>query len=140
MAWDPDRLNDIYDRTDGRCHLCGKKLAFCNFGRRGARGCWEVEHSVPRSRGGTDRLSNLYAACIECNRSKGAQSTRSSRAAACGRTRAPLNRQQRRRAKALSALGGGMIGAGLGSLLGPVGGILGGALGARAGYRRNPDR
>lgn len=31
----------------------------------------EVEHIVPRSQGGTDRVSNLALACRECNQSKG---------------------------------------------------------------------
>jgi len=33
----------------------------------------EVDHVVPRSRGGTDRSNNLVAACHECNRRKGNQ-------------------------------------------------------------------
>ena len=33
----------------------------------------EVDHIVPRSRGGTDRPDNLVAACHECNRRKGNQ-------------------------------------------------------------------
>jgi len=33
----------------------------------------EVDHVVPRSRGGTDRPNNLVAACHECNRRKGNQ-------------------------------------------------------------------
>ncbi|MBV8075422.1 MAG: HNH endonuclease [Planctomycetaceae bacterium] len=33
----------------------------------------QVEHIVPRSRGGTDRVSNLTLACAPCNRRKGNQ-------------------------------------------------------------------
>ena len=33
----------IFDRTDGRCHLCEKNLALSNYGRLGARGAWEVD-------------------------------------------------------------------------------------------------
>lgn len=32
-----------------------------------------IEHLQPRSRGGSDRISNLAIACIECNQSKGSQ-------------------------------------------------------------------
>ena len=75
------RLNDIYDRTTGRCHLCGKRLAFHNYGCHGTRGAWHIEHSVPRANGGTDHLNNLYPGCIPCNLSKGTRSTRSVRMA-----------------------------------------------------------
>jgi 5-methylcytosine-specific restriction endonuclease McrA len=33
----------------------------------------EVEHIIPKSRGGTDRVSNLTLACVPCNRRKGNQ-------------------------------------------------------------------
>ena len=75
MSFDPDTLRQIYDRTEGKCHLCRKKLAFANYALAGSRGAWEIEHSVPRSKGGTDRLNNLYAACIGCNRDKCDSST-----------------------------------------------------------------
>lgn len=45
----------------------GRKCAYC-----GATDVQlEVEHVVPRSRGGTDRVSNLTLACRECNEAKG---------------------------------------------------------------------
>lgn len=69
-SWDDDTVNDVYDRNGGYCWHCGKRLAFSNYGAVGAKGAWEVDHSVPLSRGGTDRLNNLVPACIECNRSK----------------------------------------------------------------------
>ena len=28
----------IFERTDGRCHLCFARLAFSNYGQLGARG------------------------------------------------------------------------------------------------------
>jgi len=37
----------------------------------GEKGAWEVDHSKPLSRGGTDYLRNLVPSCIECNCSKG---------------------------------------------------------------------
>lgn len=33
----------------------------------------EVEHIVPRARGGSDRVSNLTLACVPCNQKKGSQ-------------------------------------------------------------------
>jgi 5-methylcytosine-specific restriction endonuclease McrA len=75
-----ERLNDIYDKTSGRCHLCGKRLSFHNHGCNGRRGAWHVDHSVPRARGGTDHLNNLMPACIPCNCSKRDRSNRTVRA------------------------------------------------------------
>jgi 5-methylcytosine-specific restriction endonuclease McrA len=71
MGYTGDELNDIYDKNDGYCWHCGKKLAFTNYGKPGERGAWEVDHSRPISKGGTDYLRNLVPTCIECNRSKG---------------------------------------------------------------------
>lgn len=45
----------------------GRKCAYC--GRSGLP--LEIDHIVPRSRGGTDRVSNLTLACRECNQAKG---------------------------------------------------------------------
>lgn len=70
MSYTVEQLDLIYQRTSGKCHLCHDPLARSNYARFGERGAWEVEHSVPRARGGTDRLNNLYAAHICCNRSK----------------------------------------------------------------------
>lgn len=71
MAYSEDRLNDIFDKTDGYCHCCEKKLAWGNYGVFGAKGAWEVGHGVARSRGGTDHLNNLHPLCIPCNRAMG---------------------------------------------------------------------
>ena len=34
------------------------------------RGAWHVDHRVASADGGRDELSNLFAACIECNSRK----------------------------------------------------------------------
>ncbi|MEE9174325.1 MAG: HNH endonuclease [Thermoplasmata archaeon] len=47
------------------------KLAWCNYGVHGAKAPWEVDHSVPLSRGGTDHMNNVFPACIPCNQAKG---------------------------------------------------------------------
>jgi len=69
-TWDDDVINYVYDKNDGYCWHCGKKLAFTNYGERWSKGGWEIDHSIPLSRGGTDGLNNLVPACVECNRSK----------------------------------------------------------------------
>jgi hypothetical protein len=139
MAFSEEQLKNIYDRTSGYCHICRKKLAFKNYGCIGARGAWEVEHSRPKSRGGTNRLNNLYAACISCNRSKNNSSTRAARAAN-GNRKAPLSVSARKRAKTGNAVAGGVFGVIAGSVFGPVGAIIGGAIGAKLGHKKNPDK
>jgi len=50
----------------------GRKCAYC-----GAENVpLEVEHIVPKSRGGTDRVSNLTLACRSCNKAKGSRDVR----------------------------------------------------------------
>jgi 5-methylcytosine-specific restriction endonuclease McrA len=138
MAFTDDRLSRIFDRTSGYCHICRRKLAFCNYGIIGARGAWEVEHSVPKCEGGTDHLNNLYAACIPCNRQKGRGCTRKARAG-YSRTRAPLSVKRREKAKVRRAFGGGLLGAALGSVAGPLGVVAGTLIGAASGYDSDPD-
>lgn len=79
MPYSDAQLERIFDRTDGRCHLCHGNLYFDDYAAPVAYGGWEVEHSRPRSRGGTDHSNNLYAACVSCNRSKGTRSAASYR-------------------------------------------------------------
>ena len=140
MPFGADQLNDIYDRTSGYCHLCHRQLAFVNYGAFGRRGAWEVEHSKPQCQGGGNRQSNLYAACITCNRSKGARSTRMVRSQ-CGVKRAPMSVKKRQEAKNERAATGALIGASLmGALLGPWGGVAGLFAGVYLGGQGNPDR
>lgn len=139
MAYSNERLEQIFDRTSGDCHICGGKLAFRNYAAYGARGAWEVEHSKPKCEGGTDHLNNLYAAHISCNRSKGVTCTRKTRAK-YGRTKAPLSSKRRTEAKSRNATNGALIGGTLGALIGgPWGAAIGAAIGGRSGYDRNLD-
>jgi hypothetical protein len=138
MAWAPQTRARIFDRTGGHCHLCGGGLCWANYGRPGARGAWEVEHSVPRVRGGTDRMNNLYAAHVDCNRAKQARSTRSARAP-YGRTRAPMSTSAIARARRRNAgLGGVLAGVAGGLAFGPPGLLLGVVLGGVVGYQSDP--
>jgi 5-methylcytosine-specific restriction endonuclease McrA len=132
MQCDSKRLSAIYDRTGGYCHLCHKKLAFQNYASFGQRGAWEIEHSVPKARGGTDRLCNLYPACISCNRQKQHLSTRTARRWN-GQTRAPLSADQRRKRKDENTLTGAGVGLLLGAPFGGLGAILGPMIGGYIG-------
>jgi len=127
-----DRLKTIFAKTDGKCHLSGQDLIFSNYGIVGARGAWEIEHSVPKSRGGTDHLNNLFPASISANRAKGNGTTRAARVG-YGLTRAPLSEQRKeevRQSNAWKGLGLGL----LGIPLGPIGVGLLATIGAFIGY------
>lgn len=53
---------EVLRRDHGRCVLCGASAA---EGRR-----MEVDHVVPRSRGGANTTDNLQTLCDRCNRGK----------------------------------------------------------------------
>jgi hypothetical protein len=57
----PSRRN-IFVRDGNRCLYCGAK---------GPKVTLELEHVIPRSRGGTASWDNLVSACHECNQKKG---------------------------------------------------------------------
>lgn len=79
LKYSNEQKRKIYDRTDGYCHLCGKRLSFSNYGKHGARGAWSVDHSKAQALGGSDHSNNLFPACIPCNIRKGTRSSRSMR-------------------------------------------------------------
>ena len=134
-----ERLLQIFERTHGDCHICGRRLCFGNYAALSEKGAWEVEHSRPRAMGGSERLNNLYAAHIRCNRQKGARSTRSARAE-WGRTRAPYSAKRKEAIRSANAWGGAALGAAAGSAFGPPGMLLGGLLGAVFGNSQPPAR
>jgi 5-methylcytosine-specific restriction endonuclease McrA len=138
MSFTEEKIDRIYQKTEGRCHICRKQLCFSNYGATGKRGAWEVEHSKPKSKGGSDHLNNLYAACISCNRKKGNSSTATARAAN-GYRRAPLSEAKRGK----NAVAGGAIGA-LSFLLVPphlrlAAAVVGGIVGAAVGNSYEPE-
>jgi len=140
VAHSAETLEGIFVKTDGRCHLCHKRLARRNYGTCGARGAWEVDHSVPRANGGTDHGNNLFAACTSCNRSKQHGSTRTSRRAN-GVRRAPLSREKRAEARQANTLGAGSLAACIGGLIGgPPLALLCGVVGAAIGWDADPEQ
>jgi len=138
MAFNEEQLRKIYDRTSGYCHLCGKKLSFKNYGKYGTHAPWEVEHSIPRSKGGSNHMNNLYPSCISCNKQKGNAANKSVRSK-YGITKAPLSIPARKKAKIQNAAWAGVTGGVIGYLLGPIGSIAGVVIGASIGYEKNPD-
>jgi hypothetical protein len=135
MGFRIERQQAIFDRTQGRCHICRKRLAWSNYGVVGARGAWEVEHSVPQAYGGTHHMNNLYAACIPCNRSKGAESSRWARGQ-YGYTAAPHSVAQELRERQKNARIGAIVAGGLALLAraAPPVALLAAGFGALAGH------
>lgn len=60
----PGKRYLVLQRSNFRCHYCGAKAGDVLL---------EVDHVVPSSRGGTNDIGNLVAACPSCNRGKGAK-------------------------------------------------------------------
>lgn len=57
-----DRRAEVWAKTAGRCWYCGTQTSpWKDF---------HVEHSVPKSKGGTDDLTNLVPSCQPCNNRK----------------------------------------------------------------------
>ena len=139
MPFTDEQLSRIFERTDGRCHICHGKLYFGNYGVFGRRGAWEVEHSNPRCNGSSDRLGNLYAAHIVCNRQKGSMTTRTARAWN-SRTKAPLSKERKAAIRSENRWGCGSVGALTGAaVLGPPGLLLGAIVGAIVGDGIQPE-
>ncbi|RKI87876.1 HNH endonuclease [Parablautia intestinalis] len=51
----------IYNKSGGRCELCGQRLLLENM---------TLDHIVPLSMGGGESMENLQAACYACNQFK----------------------------------------------------------------------
>jgi hypothetical protein len=63
----PDALRvKVRAAAEDRCGYCQSRQEFV-YGR------FEIDHIVPRARGGTDDEDNLWLACRMCNGHKGAQ-------------------------------------------------------------------
>lgn len=122
----------VYEKTDGCCHLCHKKIAKKNYGAIGARGAWEIDHSKPASKGGSNHMNNYQPACIPCNRKKGNSSTQSARRIH-GVTVLPKSKQQKVEIRKRKTLGGAGAGAVVGMRFGPIGAIVGAVAGALIG-------
>lgn len=109
MKTTSEMLNKIYDKTCGKCHLCHKKLAFKNYASHGNKGSWEIEHSKPKSKGGTDHINNLYPACISCNREKSNGSNYVTRSKN-GKTKAPFSEKKKQAMRKKTSMKYGVTG------------------------------
>jgi hypothetical protein len=57
---------DIFKRDGYKCQICGRSPS-----EDGVK--IEVDHKIPRSKGGSSSPSNLWTLCFDCNRSKRAK-------------------------------------------------------------------
>lgn len=131
------KLKKVFEKTDGRCHICHDPISFKNYGINGKAGVWHVDHSKPVSKGGSSHLNNLLPACIPCNLSKSNSSTKAARAKN-GQTRAPLNASTKQQIKTKNTVGGAFIGGVIGSIFGPVGIAIGSSIGGAIGHENSP--
>ncbi len=70
------RLN-VYARDESTCQYCGRRLP---------RSELNLDHVVPRSRGGSTSWENVVCSCVSCNLREGGEDPRGGgRAAACAR-------------------------------------------------------
>jgi len=53
---------EVLKRAKGKCELCGVDRKIKSL---------DVDHIIPRSKGGANDISNLQALCFTCNRAKG---------------------------------------------------------------------
>lgn len=139
MKYDDNKLNKIYDKTDGCCHICHKRVSFSNYGVHGAKGAWHVDHSIPRAKGGSNHLNNLYPACIPCNLAKSKSANRLIRPL-YGNTRAPYSRAKKEAIRERQTWDGVAIGGLIGMLGGPVGAFAGAVIGGLIGSDSSPKK
>lgn len=52
----------LYRLAEGKCALCGKKLAFSEM---------TLDHIIPLTQNGNDEVENLQVCCYQCNQLKG---------------------------------------------------------------------
>jgi hypothetical protein len=64
---DPKIRNAVWKLTGGECARCDRQL----LPSTGDSASMHVDHIVPKSKGGQDRLSNYQPLCRSCNLSKG---------------------------------------------------------------------
>ena len=54
--------HEVFGKQEGHCAGCRMMFPFRNF---------EIDHVIPRAKGGSDHIENLQLLCGTCNRSKG---------------------------------------------------------------------
>lgn len=72
MHWQRQLCRYLAQRDGNRCELCDRPVDLTiTSGTRGSDNGPSIDHIVPRSKGGTDDLSNLRLTHWGCNRKRG---------------------------------------------------------------------
>ncbi len=53
-----EEREEVYNKYEGHCGICGQFVPYSVF---------TIDHIVPLSKGGTNKISNLQCACRSCN-------------------------------------------------------------------------
>lgn len=116
MTYDNETLVKIFRKTNGLCHICGKKLRLFMYNCNTDKAAWEVEQSGPKADGRTDLINNLFAAHITCIREKEICTSTTARKWH-GRTSAPLSKERKEQKAVNSMLGVGAAKAIIGGIV-----------------------
>lgn len=64
-------LDSLVKQQKNRCYLCEELIVVYSYnGGRQENNKATIDHVVPRSKGGANEISNMAAACFECNQIK----------------------------------------------------------------------
>jgi len=55
----------VFEKTNGRCHVCGKRLVL--NAKEGSRGRWHVDHILQVKNAGSHEIGNYLPICRDCN-------------------------------------------------------------------------
>ncbi len=70
---------EVFKKTDGKCFYCGCVLPADTeyLDEQGkvfmSSRNWHVDHGTPVSRGGSNKMDNLFPSCVACNQEKSDQ-------------------------------------------------------------------
>ena len=72
--WSSKKKQAVWDKTGGMCWYCGKQLVIGNAkdaeSRKLIRQWFCIDHVIPKTKGGSNKLENLLPACWICNATK----------------------------------------------------------------------